>query len=392
MMKHEPRRVAILVDTATWWGRQLIRGVINYTQKHEPWRLWIEPRSQYEALRLPQGWLGEGVIARVSSPQLAKALRATGLPVVNISGIVLSHADFPRVTVDYAAAGQLALEHFLNRGFRHFAYCGFSRLSYAEQHRREFERAVGKAGLTCDSYYATDKALQGLELEHELHEIAAWIKGLPKPVGVFCWSTQRGREVLHACQEADVSVPHEVAVLGGDYDALLSSATTPHMSGVVVPSERIGYEAAAKLHKLMDGAPEPDIESLFLPPTMVIEERSTDAIAIDDPDVAKALRFIQAHAYEPVQMQDILEAVPAARRSLERKFKQALGRSPADEIRRLRIARIKALLSQTDMSMPQIAQASGYATYNHMSNVFKKYTDVTPSVYRTNVRGRDDAS
>ena len=120
-------RVAVLVDTSSSWGRRIIRGIDNYTLKHGPWQLFLEARGMEDHFSTPPGWEGDGIIARIGNARMADEIAALEVPVVNVSGIVLPKDPFPRVTSDLSATGKLALEHFLDRGFRHFAY--FSRSS-----------------------------------------------------------------------------------------------------------------------------------------------------------------------------------------------------------------------------------------------------------------------
>lgn len=380
-------RVIVLVDTATGWGRRLIRGVLNYAEKHGPWHLWIDSKGQNEIMHLPRGWAGDGIIARVSSQRLAREIKATKLPIINVSGILLPDVKEPRVTVDYHAIAELAVRHFLDRGFRHFAYSGVPRLAHVHRHRQAFEQTVESNGFQCHVYRAASKPRKIDQFEFQQQDLIRWLNELPKPVGIFTWATDRGREILDACRYADLAVPHDVAVLGGDYDELLCDASSPPLSGVAIPSEQIGHEAAALLDDLIHQRPIAE-RQILIDPTGVVERRSTDTIAIDDPDVVQALRYIRDRAFDPIQMDDILNEVPISRRSMERKFNDLLGRSPTDEIRRLRMAKVKNLLSLTDMTMPTIAEACGYGTYNYMSHLFKKETGMTPSQFRTKVSGR----
>jgi LacI family transcriptional regulator len=217
-----------------------------------------------------------------------------------------------------------------------------------------------------------------------------WLKSLPKPVGIFTWATESGREIIEACRIADIAVPFEVAVLGGDYDEILCVATSPALSGIVVPSERIGYEAAELLDSLMRDkgkASAGQEKPILIPPTGIVTNRSTDTVAISDPDLAQALRYLRDRAFESIQISDILQKVPVSRRSIERKFVKVLGRTPAEEIRRLRMARAKNLLANSSMSIEAIANSCGYGTYNYMSYVFTNECGMTPREYRKRLQG-----
>jgi len=382
-----PPHVAVLVATATGWGRQLIRGITNYARKHGPWRLWIEPRGQEERLRLPQGWAGQGIIARVSSHAMARHLAAAGVPVVNISGIELRGVNFPCVTSDLEAAGRLAAEHFMDRGLRHFAYCGLPHLRYVNRHYRAFAARLGEAGHACPAYETGTRARMAGGWLAQQKCLARWLKTLPKPVGILAWATSRGRQVVEACHAAGLSVPEQVLVLGGDDDELLSESCNPSLSGIALPATQIGHEAAALLDRLLQGR-RPPAKPLLLTPSGIVTRQSTEILAIDNAELAQALRYIREHAAEPIRVAEVLREVAVSRRQLERYFEQVLGRSPGAEIRRLRLERAKELLARTDLPMPRVAAASGFGSPEYLACVLKAETGLSPLKYRNRARGR----
>jgi LacI family transcriptional regulator len=378
--------VAILVDTATSWGRRLIRGVVRYSEHHGPWHLSVEAQGQSENLRIPTGWKGHGIIARIGSRRMLRTLEATRLPVVNISAIDVPKNSLPQIITDYRESAKLAVQHFCDRGFRRFAYSGLP-TGFGRRHRDEFCRAVEAAGYKCEVYERL-QARSGVvpERKRQLHTIK-WLQSLTKPVGIFTWATDPGRDLLEACRVASISVPYEVAVLGGNFDELLCDTAWPPMSGILVPSEQIGHKAAELLDRMMRGY-KPKSETIFVPPTGIVEKRSTDTLAIDDPDVAQALTFIRAQAFQSIQVRDIMKSVLLSRRSIERKFAQVLGRTPVEEIRRVRMAKAKSLLAETTMPMQAIADACGFATYNYLTRVFTRENGETPRDFRKRVQGR----
>lgn len=155
----------------------------------------------------------------------------------------------------------------------------------------------------------------------------------------------------------------------------------PPISGVDVPVKRIGYEAASRLDQLMRGEAASPHETRLMPLGVTIRQ-STDLVACDDPQVREAMRFIHDHAHEGIDVRDLIKAVPMARRSLERRFQEFIGRSPAEEIRRTKIEKVRRLLGATDLPIPDIAEACGFNYVEHMIPVFRKYHGVTPSRYR----------
>jgi LacI family transcriptional regulator len=378
-------RIAILVDTSTGWGRRIVSGVLDYTMQFGPWDVWIEPKGQDEKFSLPQDINFDGVIARVSSPEMALELKSRKIPVVNISGLIIKESDFPRVTVDWEVAAQLAEAHFSDRALTHVAYVGPLHLSHVQKHERAFEHALSKSGRTCHVYPSQTPRNPGTSWHPSQAQLIPWLQSLPKPVGIYTWGFQAGRDIISACRKADIPVPHDVAVLGGDFDELLSDACHPALSGILTPARKVGHKAASVLHNMMKGGTPPK-ETIFFPPEEVEERLSTETLAIEDPQTLQALTYLRNHACDGIHVDDILKEVPMARRALERRFTKLLGRSPAQEMRRVQINHARKLLTRTDLSMQEVAQACGYASYTYLGHIFKKETGISPGRYRNQTR------
>ena len=381
------RQVALLIDTATDWGRRMIRGIGRYAQQQGGWDLWLEQRCQYAPGRLPPNWRGDGIIARVADRAMARHLaRASGV-VVNVSTARVPGARFPTVTADLQAAAKLAIGHLLDQGFRHFAYYAPMALSFVEDHHHSFVQTLAESGYSCSLLPAPGgkRPREGWQRHHK--KLERWIRDLPKPVAVLTWTGRRGREVIYACRALGLSVPEQVAVLGADDDTLLCETCNPPLSGVALTSERIGFEAAALLDRLMQGG-KPPSKPLLIEPARVIVRQSTDTLAIADEDLARAIAFIRVHAATPIQVCDILRAVAVSRRSLDRRFQQVLGRTPAEEIRRVHLERAKQLLADTDLPVPNVAAASGFRSREYLARFFKLETGLSPRQYRNRAQTR----
>lgn len=387
-MKNMPH-VAMAVDTATGWGRRLVRGIINYSQSHGPWCLWTQSRGQETPIWLPPRWQGDGIIARLGSRAAARHVAAFNVPVVNISAIEMQGVHAPRVATDLYAAGRMAADHLLDRGFVQFAYYGLEHRSFVDRHYQGFADAVSSVCQECHFYGTSSESGVGARTAWHIRQrkLVQWLKILAKPVAILAWTTDLGREIIHASRQAEILVPEQIAVLAADDDDLLCEACTPSLSGIALSSERIGYQAAALLDRLMQGCHAPKKPTLIAP-TGVTARQSTDTLAIDDADLARALSFIRGHASDPIQVSDVLAAVPMSRRLLERRFQELLGRSPAQEIRRVHLSQAKRLLAETALSIPHVAAASGFGSPEHFARVFKSQIGCSPLRYRSHVQGR----
>ena len=186
---------------------------------------------------------------------------------------------------------------------------------------------------------------------------------------------------MEICESLGVAVPDEVAILAGDTDELICSISSPPLSSVRLAARRLGYEAAAMLDRLMNGQRVPK-KATYIRPLGVVSRQSTDLLAIDDEDAAAAIRFIRNYATEGIGVSDILREVPVSRRSLEQKFDKHLGRSPAEEIRRVRLDKARDLLLRSELSIKQVALASGFQTSSRLGVAFRKRFGLTPFVFR----------
>jgi len=374
----------MLVDTSSGWRRRLIRGVANYGLQHGLWQLIVEERGINESMHLNPSWQSDGIIARISTLRLYRELILSGKPVVNISGIMLEGVDLPRVTTDYNATALLALQHFKERGFHNLAYCGPGNLSYVDRCSQAFVECAARHNMGCNVFHSRFKKKNWIS-ETERDELQRWLHDLPKPVGMLAWATRRGRDIINICYETGILVPESVAVLAGDDDDLFCELCHPAMSGIVGPAEQIGYEAARILDLQFQGVPAPE-EPKLLKPLEVHTRLSTDTLAIKDPVVRRTIHFIRENAHRIIQVSDVADVTDISRRALERRFEATVGFSPAQYIQQTRLQRARKLLRETDMSISDVAAASGYCSAEYMSGIFSRATGRTPLKYRRWVR------
>ena len=379
-------QVALLIESSRAYGRGLLRGIAAYAKLNGPWVLLAQDRGNIDPV--PdwfKRWEGDGVIARVESPAMEKAIEAKGLPAVDLRGKY--DLKMPLIETNDRRVAEMAADHLLDRGFQHYAYCGFSGANYSERRLQYFPALIEKAGHPCHVYPSADlKPAKTQKKQEQLgilfaEELASWIEALPKPVGVMACNDLMGQQVLNASRAVGVSIPEEVAVIGVDNDELFCDLSDPPLSSVEPNTEKIGYEAAALLDRMMQGQAPPS-PKIFIEPMGVVTRQSTDVLAIEDRHVAAAVSFIRQHACRGINVEDVLHHVRIPRSSLERRFSANIGRTPKAEIVRVQIERVKQLLAATDYILPRIAELAGFKHPEYMSVVFKQKTGQTPGQYR----------
>jgi LacI family transcriptional regulator len=378
-------RVALIVETSLGSGRDILHGIARYVREYGPWSVYHEPRAlEEDAPRWLRNWRGDGIIARIQNRRIADAVTGTGLPVVDVLGLV-PEAGVPLVHVDDRAIARMAAEHLLGRGFRDFGFCAISGATWSDARRRAFAEAVHEAGFTCHECVLPPDARGQETWEKQEGQLEEWVKSLPRPVGIMVCNDPRGELVVEACRRAGVAVPEEAAVIGVDNDEPLCEICDPPLSSVMPDHRRVGYEGAALLDRLMSGQGPPEA-STYVPPLGVVTRLSTDVLAVADPVVVQAIRFIREHACDGITIEDVLEQVPLSRSTLQRRFRTLLSRSVHDEIQRVRLRRVCELLARTDLPIEVVSDRAGFMHRQYLGEVFKANTGLTLAEYRTRSR------
>lgn len=379
-------KVALLLETSFAYGRRLLRGIVRYARLHGPWSLYVSPGHFEQELPPMRQWDGSGIIARIASPKLARQIKAAGVPAIALEA---SFEEFASVNAelglceirsDSPAIARMAAEHFIARGFEQFAYCGIPNCLWSQVRQEAFSRHVEGAGFSC-YVYRHGRARRDREGERELSILAEWLGELPKPVGLMACNDDRARKVALACAAAGLHVPEEVAIVGVDDDDVFCELCDPPLSSVALDLDTAGYQAAELLDALMSGRGERRAE-IPVRSLRVVTRRSTDVVPQDDRVIAMALRFIRDNAARPIQVTDVVKQTELSRRTLERRFLDAVGRTILDEITHRRVERAKHLLLETELTVTRAAAAAGFVNAKPMIRAFRKHEQCTPAEYR----------
>ena len=328
-------------------------------------------------------WRGDGIIARVQSQRVAEAIAAVGVPTIDVLGVV-DGLSLPLVHVDDAAIGRKGAEHLLDQGYRHFAFISIRGENWAQRRAQSFAQRVQTAGFACDHHMVSRHTARQQSWNDSGPELASWLVGLPKPSGLMVASDQLGPHTLETCRSNGLVVPDDLGVLGVDNDEPLCEISDPPLSSVWPDHRQVGYEAARQLDTLMRDGPRPHGPTLVGPKGLQAR-MSTDMLAIDDEEVARSLRYIREHACEGIDVDQVVKRVPLSRTVLQRRFRELLGRSIHDELIRVRLARARELLEDTDLPLAEIAERTGFHYQEYMGAVFRQRLNVTPGQLR---RGR----
>ncbi|EMI27292.1 xylose operon regulatory protein [Rhodopirellula europaea SH398] len=373
-----PRHVGILVETDDSWGRNVVEAICRFGHS-SGWTVLISPRDAQGRLRLPKVWNGDGIIASLRTASSVRHVKSLNLPVVDV-GIMIPKADwFGRVATDDAARAKMAFEHLRDRGLTHFACYAPPIGRYSDVRSIAFADAVAAGGYQCAMYEATRDDTAGWLTNYS--NVRRWLSTLPRPLGIFAADPYPARQLVEICSVDSIQIPDEVAVLSGDDDELLCNVASPQISAVELASHQLGETASQMLSKMMSGSATPKRETL-IPPLQVRGRHSTDILAMPDDEIAEVLRFIRDRARDGITVADLLQTFPISRRRLEQRFRAELNRSPAEEIRRVRMSHVGRLLLDSDKPISTIAYESGFATGASLSQAFRQHFGTTPGEYR----------
>jgi LacI family transcriptional regulator len=385
------RRVALIIESSRAYGRGLFLGVAKFVREHHEWSVQSEEWKWTDAFPAwLTNWEGDGIIARVETPEMAAFIRQLGVPVIDVRGSV-SGFRLPLIDTDDRKVANMAAEHLMNRGFRQYAFCGFVGANYSDKRSHCFQEKLAQSGFSCQ-IYAPPKQLEeahtiGYESQGLLfqEDLGRWLVSLPKPIGVMACNDIRGQQVLNLCRRLDLAVPEEVAIIGVDNDEILCELSDPPLSSVAPDTLRIGYEAAVLLDRMMAGG-KPPAKPILIPPRGIVTRRSTEVLALDDRQLAVGLRFIRDHAFDPITINEVAKTASMCRRVFERRFAAKMGRSPKAEVVRLRLEKVKRLLTDTDWNLSQIAEKTGFNYGEYLHTVFTRKIGVTPGEFRRHAK------
>ncbi len=379
-------KIALLVETARGFGRDLLLGIARYSRLHGPWSFHITPGDYKQAVPKMKQWGGTGIIARVANDRIAQAVVSADVPTIALgltdeqmqSGSPL--AKFSEISSDPKEVSRLAADHLLERRFTRFAYVGSDDRGWSKRREKAYRAYLSEHGF--EPYiYPTPKRPQDRVWEREQALLARWMSKLPTPIGLFACDDDRGREVLEVCGLLGLHVPEDVAVIGVDNDEVFCELADPPLSSIALNAETAGYRAAALLDAMMHGRVRKR-QKIIVEALGVVTRRSTDIVAVEDEDIAAALQFIRREQGRDISVDDVVREVAVSRRNLEKRFRDTIGRSILEEIQLVRLDRAKRLLVETTYPISKVADLAGFGSAGYFIQFFQRRVGKTPRKYR----------
>ena len=373
-------RVLIVLQPGGAWSRGILRGFMAAAHERGWTLLHYHPSVDLD-------WLMREFMpaAAVIGPELPREsiARLTPTPIVSVAFDRSEHG-IASVYPDDKSIAALALDHLLATGLRQVSTFRFDESPFAIARERAFVERARAAGIRVAAGWGSDEATSSRR-DEDPAAMMAWLRDLPKPCGVFTISDSWGRTVARYAHMTGLRVPEELALIGADNDALECELVVPSLSSVMVPWRELGRNAARLVDLGLSGHAIAG-QRLVLSPVAVMARRSSDAIAIGDPLVAKAVRWIRQNSDRRLTVPIVVRAVGGGRQRLERRFRLVLDRTVHEEIRRTRVEMARGLLESSPASLHEVAKRSGFTTAALLSKAFHRELGMPPGLYRRRVQ------
>lgn len=365
--KTKTRRIYTQILTEYGFDLQVLRGAARFRETRPGWLL-IRGRSDWiDKMDLAQM---DGAIGHFTRPETEiDPLRAAGVRALVGFSNRTPGLTIPRRINDDIAVGRTAAEYFLRKRFRKFAVVGISDCLFSQERVAGFRERLADEGIVAVPEFRESEYLS-LARNTDSH-----------PLALFVVADRPAQTVMNDLLLAEVRVPEEVAVMGVDDDEVMAPFTVMPLSSVQVAGEAIGFACCECLEGMMRGEdPDPMVQR-FAPPG-VVERRSTETGAVEDPLVRRALAYMEQHLVDLPDVAALAEGVHVHRRTLDRAFLAATGKTPFDWLVARRVRLAEQLLRQTDYTMDVIAERAGFGAYERMLRAFKRMNRPTPSQSR----------
>lgn len=385
------RRLVYLSNFSESYSYNLLKGLMQYSREHSPWAICRMPQhfkteeGLEGVLKWALQWKAEAIIGRFEEGDDVEIFARNGILCV-AQDTMSRFTNIPNITSDYRATGRLAAQYFIDRSFRNFAFYGLRDTVWSVERRRGFFEELQRRGMGANFRCYEEEPDSDDIWFYEQDELLKWLHSLPASTALFACDDNLGTRIMDLCRVHGIAVPDQIAVLGVDNDEILDTLADPPLSSISLDVSRAGYEVARMIDDVLNsnGAVKP--YDVYVETGQVIHRMSTEYIAMNDPHVHTALKFLHANINGQISVNDVVKQVPLSRRLLEIRFKEVTQRSIYAYLFGLRMDRFAHMLRDTDYPISQLAEHIGISNIKNLSRQFKATYGTTPTEYRKRYR------
>ena len=386
--------VGIRVPSWASFTRPIFKGIVDFIRNNEQWQIQtlVDSTNEMAPVVIDENWDGDGLILFRYSPEEAENFKRRNIPLVNLSA-ESTGKGYPSVIPDNPEIGRQAAQHLLTLGLRHFSYWGDPSRTYSRQRGTAFEQEILNAGFECINVQFEPDQFPWEGRWLKMHEqIVDELNRLPKPIGIFAKDDMLGSNIIRICNELGILVPEEIAVMGTNADEVFCQISTPALSSVAYPGERVGFEAARLLSSMMNGKSVAGDHLETISIREIVARESTNTLAVNNPVVTQAVQYIRSVApIYPIHVSEVAARSPLSLSGFNKHFVQQMGHTPKEEIKRVRLAKVQVMLKNTRQKISQIARDMKFESPEELSRFFKRETGVAPKDYRSQFQSTPDS-
>jgi len=386
--------VGIRVPSWASFTRPIFKGIVDFIRNKEQWQIQtlVDSTNEMAPVVIDENWDGDGLILFRYSPEEAENFKRRNIPVVNLSA-ESTGKGYPSVIPDNFEIGRQAAQHLLTLGLRHFSYWGDPSRTYSRKRGTAFEQEILNAGFECINVQFEPDQFPWEGRWLKMHEqIVDELNRLPKPIGIFAKDDMLGSNIIRICNELGILVPEEIAVMGTNADEVFCQISTPPLSSVAYPGERVGFEAARLLSSMMNGKSVVGDHLETIPIREIVARESTNTLAVNNPVVTQAVQYIRSVApMYPIHVSEVAARSPLSLSGFNKHFVQQMGHTPKEEIKRVRLAKVQVMLKNTRQKISQIARNMKFESPEELSRFFKRETGLAPKDYRSKFQPTSDS-
>ncbi len=380
MSQHQPI-IGLHLPLHAEVGYRLLRGVLDYVDQFPTITLADFCFNRDEPV--PPGappWAGkvDGVVMGAGyDPRMEAWVKRGGAPAAN-AGSDLMDTSIVSTFADPVSLASTAVEHLHGIGYRNFLYLGIPK---ADGSRRRCVALTEQLKPRGCKLHSVEIALERLVGERIDRRVASLLKRLEKPLAIVTVNDSFATPISAIAQELGFRIPEDVGILGVG-DSAAARISSPPISTIRTPQERIAYEATRLVHRMIEGRRLAS-KNLSVPGEELIVRASTaPKLRSNGGDIQQALDLIRRKACEGIKIPEIASQLRMSVRALELQFAAEVGHSVGEELRRVRLQRAKELLLRADLSVTRITTLIGYSDSAYFTRFFREHTGQTPSEFR----------
>jgi len=322
----------------------------------------------------------DGIITDVPLDELTEPIKATGLPIVDLTGEHEDDKDIISVDCDAHKIGVMAAERFLRRGFTSFAIYGVSDTRFGRHLDDGFTATIGKSGHSCTALY---RQLSPSRKEKESllrKRLPKWVAKLPPHTAVFCHNDDLARWILNICQKIGRDVPNDIAVMGCGNDIFICQLSAVTLSSVDTNMQGIGYAAMRIMSHVIDNPVKPKKRPIFLVhPVGVFERESTSTYPIDPTWLARLLQTLDENLKRNFTVPQLAKMSGVSQATLQKAFNKAVGMSAAKYMTTIKLREAKRLIDMNKSSLKEISAMLGFSSPAYFSCAYQSFFGHSPS-------------